>query len=74
MYSRWGVEAPSHDTHGTVEEIRERMQQMTATSWRLEGNELIADTDQGMITQRIPTDYILDGVDEKNLPVFKKVI
>lgn len=74
MYQRWGAEAPSHDEHGTIEEIRERMVRARAHQWYLEGNELVAETNHGPIRQRIPTDYILTGTDKNNLPVFKKVI
>lgn len=74
MYARWGVEAPSHDAHGTIEEIRERMERVKASKWYMEGNELVAETDHGPVRQRISTDYILVGVDKNNLPVLRKVI
>lgn len=76
MYQRWGVEAPSHDEHGpsSVEEIRESMEKAEASSWELRGNELIAQTNHGPVSQRIPTDFILVGTDEKGLPIFKRVI
>lgn len=74
MYQRWGVEAPSHDEHGTIEEIRERMVRASASQWHMEGNELVALTNHGVIRQRISTDYILEGTDKQGLPVFRKVI
>ena len=74
MYQRWGVAPPSHDTHGSFEEIQENLVKAEATSWRLEGNKLIAETNHGPVIQFIPTDYILTGTDKKGLPIFKRVI
>ena len=74
MYQRWGAEAPSHDEHGTIEDILERMEHASVTEWRMEGNELHAQTNHGPVVQTIPTDYILFGTDAEGLPVFKKVI
>lgn len=74
MYRRWGAEPPSHDEHGTIEEIREKMVKAEATAWVQHGNELIAMTNHGPVTQLIPTDYIMTGVDKKGLPTFKKVL
>lgn len=74
MYQRWGVEAPSHDAHGTIEEIQEKMEQLRYHSWRLEGNELVGEGDHGIIRQRIDPNYILTGTDKEGLPILKKVL
>ena len=74
MYQRWGVEAPSHDEHGTIEEIREKMERVKVTKWTMEGNQLIGETNFGPLRQTVPTDYILIGTDKKGLPLVKKVV
>ena len=73
MYKRWGVPAPSHEEHGTPEDIRAQLEKAVATSWHLEGNVLVAETQHGIIKQTIPPDYICLGMDKKNLPILKKI-
>ena len=68
-YKRWGVEPSSHVEH---EFDPDKLIPTAATRWWLEGNELHADTNHGHLVQRIPTNYILTGV-EDGLPVFRKI-
>lgn len=74
MYQRWGAEPPSHDEHGTIEDIRQKMERVRVHKWRLEGNELIGESDAGPVRQTIPTDYILTGTDKEGLPILKKIV
>lgn len=74
MYERWGAVPPSHDEHGTEEEIRSNLVATEAHSWRLEGNELVAETNHGILRQRIPPDRILTGTDKNGLPILKKIV
>jgi len=73
-FSKWGKTPPKVAPHGTDTEIRERLATVMPSTWRLEGNQLIGESELGRFVQTIPTDYILTGSDEKGLPVFKKVV
>lgn len=74
MYERWGKQPPTHDPHGTDKDIKENMKPLRPTKWRQEGNKLIGDTEMGRVVQFVPTDMILQGTDEKGLPILKKVV
>lgn len=74
FYRKLDVPLPTADAHGTEEEIRKNMKQLLPNEWRLEGNRLIGQTEMGPLVQHIPTDYILEGTDEKGLPKFKRVV
>lgn len=60
-------------SHGTDEDIRAKLKPLSTTDWKLEGNKLTCMTDMGPLVQRIPTDKILIGIDNNNLPVFKTI-
>lgn len=67
--------AESHEVVDTFENpLSDRLSQLLPNSWRLEGNELIGQTELGELRQRISTDYVLVSTDAKGLPVFKKVL
>lgn len=74
-YDKIGKARPSSDAHGTPEEIRANLRQVSTSNWRLEGNLLIADTEHGIGTlkQTIPTDYICKGTDAEGLPILVKL-
>lgn len=73
-FERQGLTPPSTTPHGvTTDNIREKLQPLKAKSWKLEGNRLIAETDMGPVVNYIDPGYIMTGVDENNLPVFKKL-
>jgi len=73
-YAKWGKEPPSHQPHGTPEDIRANMRELKPTKWRQEGNKLIGETEMGPLVNFIGTDYICIGTTETGLPKFKKVI
>lgn len=75
-FKNWGVKLPSRDPHGTDSPetpISDRLEKLQLRNWRLKGNKLIADSDLGEYAYLIPTDYILTGTDENNLPILKKI-
>lgn len=74
LYKRWGVEPPAHFPHGSEEEIRQNLKPVKASSWYMEGNILVAETDQGILKQAIPTDYICKGIDTNGLPILEKLL
>lgn len=73
QYDRWNVPRPSHTPHGTEQDIQANLSSVKPRNWRQEGNRLIADTDWGELVQLIPVDYLLDGIDERGLPKFKRI-
>ncbi len=74
QYVSWGVPPPTTEAHGTAETIRGNLKPLKTRNWRMKGNMLIADTDEGELAQTIPTDYICTGTDENGLPILKKVV
>jgi len=74
LYQKWGVKPPAHFPHGTEEEIRANLKPLKAHKWYMEGNVLVAETDQGILKQSIPTNYICKGIDEQGLPILEKLL
>lgn len=73
-FENWAVPLPSRQSHGlSVDDIAGRVERLTPTNWRLEGNRLIADTPMGPLVNYIPVDYILTGTDDKGLPILQKI-
>ena len=68
------TDPPKSTSHLTEEEMLANMKQLKPRSWVLKGNQLEGMTDMGKLVQNIPTDYILEGTDERGLPKFKRVI
>lgn len=74
FYRKHGKEPPKHFEHGTEDDIKANMKLLKPSSWRLEGNKLIGETEMGPLVQTIPTDYIMTGVGDDGLPQFAKVV
>jgi hypothetical protein len=73
-FERHNLTPPSHTAHGvTPDNIHDKLVPLRAYSWRLEGNRLIARTNMGDLVNYIDPNYIMTGVDENNLPVFKRL-
>lgn len=65
---------PSHTSHGvTADDLADKMHPLKVHRWRLEGNRLVATTDLGEVVNHINPGYIMAGVDERNLPILKKL-
>ena len=72
-----GQALPYHAPHSEDSEenpLSKKLTRLKITNWTLEGNLLKGETEMGPFVQTISTDLILDGVDENNLPRFKKVV
>jgi len=72
-FNEWGVTPPSTVTHGSDLNIQDSMKKLLPNSWKLEGNQLIGQTDMGELRQTIPTSHILVGSDPRGLPIFRKI-
>lgn len=72
-FERWGVALPSRDTHGTEEDIRNNLTPLKVKKWWMEGNKLMADTDQGKYCQFLPTDVICTGVGSDGMPQLTRI-
>lgn len=68
-----GINPPEAAVHGTEDDIREKLKPVMPNNWHLEGNQLIGYTEMGKLVQNIPTDYICHGVDDKGMPILKKI-
>lgn len=74
-YARQGVEPPEKISHGiTDDKIIDNLVKFKATSWRQQGNQLIAEGEMGRLVQRIPSDVICKGMNEQGLPILEKVV
>ena len=74
FYRKLKVAPPSVAPHGTDEDIRSQLKPVKTWGWTLSGNQLTAQTDQGPLTQTIPTGYICKGTDDKGLPILEKIV
>lgn len=72
FFAKRNLAVPSTVSHGTEDDISQKLQELKPNSWSLEGNQLIGETEMGRLVQFIPTDYILIG-NENGLPKFRKV-
>ena len=68
-----GGALPTVQTHGTEEDITKSLTPLKPHSWRLEGNQLIGQTEMGELRQTIPTDYICRGTNDQGLPILEKI-
>ena len=73
FYRKLDVAPPSTATHGTESDIREKLVPMMPNKWRLEGNQLIAETEEGTYVQTIPSNKILLGTGKDGLPIFRTI-
>lgn len=73
-FDKHGITPPSHVPHGvTPDNVSDKLRPLKVHSWRLEGNRLVAKTDMGEVVNHIDPGYIMTGVDNDNLPIFKKL-
>lgn len=70
-FKDWGVPLPTRDAH--VKDGEQVFEKPQLTNWRMQGNVLKADSVLGTHGWYLPTDYILDGTDENNLPKLRKL-
>lgn len=77
-FERMGKARPTHLPHGVSDTpehpLSEQLLRLNTKNWRLEGNKLMCDTDQGPLVQFIDPGYICLGTDKNNLPILKKVV
>lgn len=71
-FDRHNLQRPDH-AEWSMEDLEKNMKKLKPNSWRLEGNKLIGETEFGPLVNYIPTNYILEKVDEDGMPVFKKI-
>lgn len=78
QFDRWNVQRPTHLPHGVTDTpenpLSEQIPKLKCKNWRMEGNKLTADTEHGLFTQTISTDYICLGDDANGLPILKKIV
>jgi hypothetical protein len=72
-YTKNNLTPPTTIPHGTQEDLDQQVMKLKPTSWRLEGNKLIGETEVGPLVNFIPPNYILTGTDENGMPKLKKI-
>lgn len=66
-YTELGVDAPSVDIHQEPELIKPK------GPWKQRGNHIYREAEGLHYGSRIPPNYILEGTDEKGLPILRKL-
>jgi hypothetical protein len=77
-YDRNGVARPQHDAHLTEDEIQKAFDKLRAETvhgnWIQVGNRLTCQKcNPPHTSEPIPTNYLLQGTDDKGLPILKKL-
>ncbi len=72
-FERHNLTPPSHTPHGNLDDLADKMRPVKIRSWRLEGNRLVAETDMGRLVNYIDPNVIMTGVDDNNLPIFRRI-
>jgi len=72
-FTKRNLTPPESINHGDPDGIRDKMVKLKPTTWRMEGNKLIGDTELGQLVNFIPTNMILTGTDEAGMPVFRRI-
>ena len=73
-FRKLGMPIPKSFAHGTDEDIRSKLKPMQFKNWHTEGNLLIGDGPEGRMVQKIPTNYICKGTDDRGLPILEKIV
>lgn len=74
QYEELGIAPPTKTGHGTEDDMRLNLVKLQPRNWRMEGNQLIADTEMGELVHFLPTDMMCMGMDEDGLPILKKIL
>lgn len=77
LYSRLGLEKPSHSPHITEEELQKKFEELklnTHHQWHQSGREIYCDCEVGHHASYIPTNKLLIGTDQKGLPIFRDIV
>lgn len=76
LFKNWQLPLPTRNQHGIDSRempISQQLIKLRPTNWRLRGNQLIADTDFGLLVNYIDPTYILTGIDTQGLPILTKI-
>lgn len=76
-FDKMGVARPKHFDHGLVDTkenpLHTQLTKLKCSNWRSQGNYLLADTAEGVWSQRLDPAYICVG-EEDGLPILRKVL
>lgn len=76
-YDRHGISRPTHIPFMTDEELEKKFAQIRSSTvhgnWTQQGNRLTCNKCELRHSDIIPTNYLLQGTDERGLPIFKKL-
>lgn len=74
FFKNYNLPAPSTATHGSIDDIKASMTQLKPSSWHMEGNKLVGQTEMGPLINYLPTDVICRGTDKNGLPILEKIV
>lgn len=73
QFETWGKTPPSHEPHGSTEDIIRNLTPAKPRVWRQEGNIIKTDTALGELGHFISTDQMLTGTDANGNPILVKI-
>jgi len=74
FYNKFKMTPPSTVSHGTEDNVLERMTKLKPTDWRMEGpGKLVAQTELGKLVQFVNPNLICKGTDEDGSPILAKI-
>lgn len=74
FFKSYNMPAPEATTHGSIDDIKKNLTKLKPTSWHMEGNKLVGETEMGSLINYLPTDVICKGTDENGLPILEKIV
>jgi len=74
FFRKLNLSPPTTVSHGTEDNIKEKLTQLKPINWRSEGpGKLVADTDFGKLVQFVSPDLICTGTDGQGNPILAKI-
>lgn len=75
FYQKLGVEAPSHEAHGTQEELERKFAENRTHGhiWQQRGSFVVCTSCPFEHSFSVPTSKILKGTDEKGMPILESI-
>jgi len=74
FFTKRNLPPPTTVSHGTEDDIGEKLQQLETSNWRMEGpGKLVADTPMGPLVNYVSPDLICTGTDKSGKPILTKI-
>lgn len=73
LYRELGLTPPESIKHLTEDELRDKLRITPNHQWSQRGNVLTCVCEIGRHTTKIPTSHIIEGTDDRGMPVLKRI-